>query len=85
MIIMNIMNNYEKIGENNFCPFCYPLLMESEEKADKIVKSLTEEGYTIYRYWNLLPESYNEYKFYSRLIPVPTTLEVPNSILQDSL
>lgn len=71
MIIMNRMKNYERLNNENFCPFCYPLLMESEEKADRIVKTLTEQGYTIYRYWNPLPKSYNEYKFYSRLIPIP--------------
>ena len=52
-------------------PFCYPLLVETEDKANEIVKSLTKEGKTIYRYWNNLPKSYNEYKFYSRLIPIP--------------
>ena len=58
-----------EINSEKFCPFCYPLLAESEEKANSIVKSL--QGYTIYRYWNQLPKSYNEYKFYSRLVPIP--------------
>lgn len=52
-------------------PFCYPYLASTEEEADKIVSELTQRGYTIFRYWNNLPKTYNEYKFYSRLIPIP--------------
>lgn len=52
-------------------PFCYPYLAPSVEIADKLVEKLTADGKTIYRYWNNLPKSYNEYKFYSRLVPVP--------------
>ena len=52
-------------------PFCYPYLATSIEIADNLVKTLTAGGLTIYRYWNCLPESYPEYKFYSRLVPVP--------------
>lgn len=55
-------------------PFCYPYLAETEEKADTLVKSLTDQGLTIYRYWNSLPKNYNEYKFYSRLVPIPICL-----------
>lgn len=60
-----------EVNNENFCPFCYPLLAESEEKANHIVNSLQYDGYIIYRYWNQLPKSYNEYKFYSRLVPIP--------------
>lgn len=52
-------------------PFCYPYLASSIEIADKLVEKLTADGKTIYRYWNNLPKSYNEYKFYSRLVPIP--------------
>lgn len=52
-------------------PFCYPYLASTIEEADKLVEKLTAEGLTIYRYWNQLPASYNEYKFYSRLVPIP--------------
>lgn len=52
-------------------PFCYPYLASTVEEADESVKNLTRQGLTIYRYWNPLPESYNEYKFYSRLVPIP--------------
>ena len=52
-------------------PFCYPYLAPSVEIADKLVEKLTADGKTIYRYWNNLPKSYNEYKFYSRLVPIP--------------
>lgn len=52
-------------------PFCYPYLASSIEIADNLVKTLTAGGLTIYRYWNCLPESYPEYKFYGRLVPIP--------------
>ena len=56
---------------DNCIPFCYPYLAPSIEIADKLVEKLTADGKTIYRYWNNLPKSYNEYKFYSRLVPIP--------------
>lgn len=52
-------------------PFCYPYLAETIEEADNLAKELTSTGLTIYRYWNCLPETYNEYKFYKRLVPIP--------------
>jgi len=56
---------------NNVCSFVYPLLTKTVQEADSMVKQLEKEGKTIYRFWNSLPESFNEYKFYSRLIPIP--------------
>ena len=55
----------------NSIPFCYPCLVDTTENADKLVKTLKQEGNVIYRYWNFLPKNYNEYKFYSRLVPIP--------------
>ena len=52
-------------------PFCYPYLASSILEADKLVKYLKKQDKTIYRYWEQLPKTYNEYKFYSRLIPIP--------------
>ena len=52
-------------------PFCYPYLAKDIKSADKLVEKLTKQGKTIYRYWNSLPKTYNEYKFYSRLVPIP--------------
>ena len=52
-------------------PFCYPYLAKTDEEADELAEKLTEQGLTIYRYWNNLPKNYNEYKFYRRLIPIP--------------
>lgn len=52
-------------------PFCYPCLLKTESEADELAKNLTRNGKTIYRYWNPLPKSYNEYKFYKRLVPIP--------------
>lgn len=62
--------NQLKIDKNSI-PFCYPYLAKSEDSADNFAKGLTKNGYTIYRYWEALPENYNEYKFYKRLVPVP--------------
>ena len=57
--------------DKNSIPFCYPYLAETEKEADELVKNLENEGLTIYRYWEQLPRSYNEYKFYARLVPIP--------------
>lgn len=65
-------DNELNIDVSDSCiPFCYPYLAPSVEIADKLVEKLTADGKTIYRYWNNLPKSYNEYKFYSRLVPIP--------------
>ena len=57
--------------DTNSNPFIYPFLAKTAEDADNMVKILESEGKTIYRYWNFLPKSYLEYKFYSRLVPIP--------------
>lgn len=56
---------------NDSIPFCYPYLAEDKTKADEIVEVLETKGKTIYRYWNRLPKTYNEYKFFERLVPIP--------------
>lgn len=67
-----LSDNELNIDVSDSCiPFCYPYLAPSVEIADKLVEKLTADGKTIYRYWNNLPKSYNEYKFYSRLVPIP--------------
>lgn len=67
-----LSDNELNIDISDSCiPFCYPYLASSVEIADKLVEKLTADGKTIYRYWNNLPKSYNEYKFYSRLVPIP--------------
>ena len=55
--------------QSNSIPFCYPYLASSIKEADNFVK--THNELTIYRYWNELPKTFNEYKFYSRLVPIP--------------
>ena len=55
--------------QSNSIPFCYPYLASSIKEADNFVKAHNE--LTIYRYWNELPKTFNEYKFYSRLVPIP--------------
>ena len=74
-IFEEIHNKYKDINLLNIdldsTPFCYPCLVDTEEHADKIVQELIAEGKTIYRYWNCMPKNFNEYKFYSRLIPIP--------------
>lgn len=67
-----LSDNELNIDISDSCiPFCYPYLAPSVEIADKLVEKLTADGKTIYRYWNNLPKTYNEYKFYSRLVPIP--------------
>lgn len=57
--------------KNFVSPFCYPYLAANEIEADKIALELEQNGKIIYRYWNNLPKSFNEYKFYRRLVPIP--------------
>ena len=74
-LIAEIDNKYKSTNllkpDLTSVPFVYPYLAETEEKADSIVKILKKEGKTVYRYWNPLPKSFGEYKFYSRLVPIP--------------
>ncbi len=64
---------YKGINELNIeltnadVPFVYPLL----SKNDKIVEELEQEGHIILRYWNTLPDNFEEYRFYRNLIPIP--------------
>ena len=60
---------------NDSIPFCYPFLAGSISEADELVKSLKADGKIIYRYWEPLPKTYNEYKFYSRLVPIPISVD----------
>ena len=75
---LRLHDNYKNINllniDLNSNPFCYPCLVDTIESAEKIVAKLKQEGKTIYRYWNLVPENFNEYKFYSRLVPMPIEL-----------
>lgn len=68
--------NSLKIELDNFSiPFCYPYLAGSTSEADELVKSLKANGKIIYRYWEPPPKTYNEYKFYSRLVPIPISVD----------
>jgi hypothetical protein len=64
---------YKGINELNIeltnadVPFVYPLL----SKNDNIVEELEQEGHIILRYWNTLPDNFEEYRFYRNLIPIP--------------
>ena len=75
---LKLHDNYKNINllniDLNSIPFCYPCLVDTIESADKLVAELKQEGKMVYRYWNLIPESFNEYKFYSRLVPIPIEL-----------
>ncbi len=55
--------------EDGEIPFVYPFLTYDEKLAEKI----TQNNDLILRYWNTLPESFLEYKFYKYLIPIPLT------------
>ena len=52
-------------------PFCYPCLTATDDEADRLAEILEKEGKTIYRYWGELPKTFNEYKFYRCLVPIP--------------
>ena len=49
-------------------PFVYPCLTDN---PDKLVSELESQRITVLRYWDKIPESYPEYKFYSSLVPIP--------------
>ena len=62
--------NILKIDLKEDCiPFCYPYLAKTIEEADNFVEA--HKDLEIYRYWNALPKTFNEYKFYARLVPIP--------------
>ena len=65
--------NMLNIDENSNSPFCYPCLTNKEKNAAELVKYLTAKGLNIYRYWDKLPKTYNEYRFFARLVPIPLT------------
>ena len=65
-------SNLLKIDINeDSIPFCYPYLASRDAEADNLANSLKQQGKIIYRYWDALPTSYNEYTFYRRLVPIP--------------
>ena len=51
-------------------PFKYPMLANNKKDADKFVEKLTKQGFTIYRYWNNMPEDFTEYPLYERLVAI---------------
>ena len=64
--------NLLNIDFNNIvCPFGYPFLAENEKIADNLVKKLNNKNITVYRYWENLPDTFIEYKFYKRLVIIP--------------
>lgn len=56
-------------------PFVYPYLTDDETFAAK----LENNGISILRYWEAMPEYFPEYDFYKYLVPVPLDLNVLNS------
>ena len=58
-------------NKNIIAPFCYPYFAKSQYEADELVKKLKLQGINIFRYWNNLPDSYEEKMFYSDLVAVP--------------
>lgn len=62
----------ENLLNLNICsddyPFKYPLLVQTKEIANEIVKELSFQGINVYRYWNNMPDSFEEKAFYERLI-----------------
>ncbi len=58
-------------NKNIIAPFCYPYLAKSQYEADELVKKLKSKGINIFRYWNNLPDSYEEKIFYTNLVALP--------------
>ena len=56
-------------------PFAYPYLASSEKEANELASDLKLRGINIFRYWNNLPESYEEKVFYKNLIVIPSVIE----------
>ncbi len=66
------MINSLKINIQNIrYPYCYPYLAENTKEADTIVKEFKSRGINIFRYWNNLPDSFEEKIFYERLVAIP--------------
>ena len=61
------LNNLKIQTANNSVPYKYPYLLNSEFEADKLVKEYEKQGKIIFRYWNNMPESYEEKVFYTKL------------------
>ena len=57
---------------NNIVPFGYPYLLKSPKEADDIVKELNSKGINVYRYWNNMPDNYEEKIFYNSLVVIMT-------------
>ena len=53
-------------------PFGYPYLLKSPKEADDIVKELNSKGINVYRYWNNMPDNYEEKIFYNSLVVIMT-------------
>ncbi len=51
-------------------PFGYPYLLKSSIEADNTVKQLNSKGINVYRYWNNLPDDYQEKVFYNSLVVI---------------
>lgn len=53
--------------EDGEIPFVYPYYTQDE----RVGYDLEKQGLLIYRYWEGLPKTFDEYQFYKYLIPVP--------------
>lgn len=78
--INNVLHNTNLLKiDTSVSPFCYPYLAQDENIADETVKKLS--GVDVYRYWNELPKSFNEYKFFSRLVPIPIMQDISDKFV----
>ncbi|MGN0018106.1 MAG: hypothetical protein ACI37S_03595 [Candidatus Gastranaerophilaceae bacterium] len=77
---LNRLNNYRQLEqiygktnelnislEQGEVPFVYPYFTRNE----KIGYELEKQGLLIFRYWEGLPSTFEEYNFYKYLIPIP--------------
>lgn len=65
--IFGSQNELNILPEKDEIPFVYPLYTQHEQ----IGYDLEKKGLLIFRYWDGLPKTFDEYNFYKYLIPIP--------------
>ena len=66
----NDLNNLKIKLSHNAVPYKYPFFADNIKNADNLVKELENNGKTIFRYWNNMPDIFIEKEFYTKLIAI---------------
>lgn len=67
--VLKDSNNLKFLINNDNVPYIYPYLTNDKETNSDIVRNILNK-YTALRFWNNLPKSFNEYKFYKYLMAI---------------